>query len=400
MSEVPDIELPLLDMYQKVVALDTLAGHHGADTNSYLQLIELLRRRLFIISRKDLLFLCAKLWLKPFHEHGGYLNEEVLGRLIDEAFDSYADKPVGEAPDDNKPPEGGDTGEPSNKKAEEKNTAAGGDKGANDDGKGDGDHPKDQPTGDPEDRELYIGEASGGGIEGVEARSRKAESRTFDRIYLTKGVYLPVSIRRIEQTVRSYRHKGAPGSVGEIDLDATLQAVARKGYFEDYVRRRLKTFTTDWTLLIDHDGSMVAFSQLSEAIARAAVQQHVEGERNVFYFRNCPARYVYRDLGHTLSERLDWIARGPKRNILIISDAGAARGNYNFERTKATFIFLRSLAKHRIAWLNPLPKRRWEGTTAEMIALNVNMFELGDENTDQLGNIVRLFKSKIGPAGL
>ena len=98
---------------------------------------------------------------------------------------------------------------------------------------------------------------------------------------------------------------------------------------------------------------------------------------------------------HTESVSLRTFAASKRRNILIVSDAGAARGYLNEDRIQQTYTLLHRLRKHRIAWLNPLPRERWKNTSADIISDFVHMFETGDDNGDDLGNIVRLFKSKI-----
>jgi uncharacterized protein len=63
--------------------------------------------------------------------------------------------------------------------------------------------------------------------------------------------------------------------------------------------------------------------------------------------------------------------------ILIISDAGAARGNYSSERVALTAAWINQLNKavKYVAWLNPMPSRCWQKTTAEGVAQLLPMFE-------------------------
>ena len=64
--------------------------------------------------------------------------------------------------------------------------------------------------------------------------------------------------------------------------------------------------------------------------------------------------------------------------MFIFSDAGAARGGYSEERYELTKEFLAQLKQRLryIAWLNPMPRSRWLGTTAGEIARLVPMFEV------------------------
>lgn len=66
-----------------------------------------------------------------------------------------------------------------------------------------------------------------------------------------------------------------------------------------------------------------------------------------------------------------------RSSVLIFSDGGAARGCYNSDRLELTEEFLKQF-KQRVrymAWLNPVPKSRWEGTTAGEISRSIPMFE-------------------------
>ena len=134
-------------------------------------------------------------------------------------------------------------------------------------------------------------------------------------------------------------------------------------------------------------------------IAAVANAASVEDQRyeyqDLYYFHNCPEEHLYTDRLQTGSIRVDQFALRQKRSILIISDAGAARGSFNRDRNKTTIRFLRKLKQHRVAWINPMPRARWANTSAEMIAYYVDMFDIGEGGVDEFANIVRLFKSKI-----
>jgi hypothetical protein len=73
------------------------------------------------------------------------------------------------------------------------------------------------------------------------------------------------------------------------------------------------------------------------------------------------------------------LTRIPQRTVvLIFSDAGAARGGYSEECIELTEAFLTQLRQRvrYIAWLNPMPQKRWFGTTAGEIARLLPMFEM------------------------
>ncbi len=74
-----------------------------------------------------------------------------------------------------------------------------------------------------------------------------------------------------------------------------------------------------------------------------------------------------------------------------MSDAGAARGNYDEKRLANTRAFLKTLNTYTYlyAWLNPMPLKRWAATTAEDITRIVPMFPLDREGLNDAINILR-----------
>jgi hypothetical protein len=56
--------------------------------------------------------------------------------------------------------------------------------------------------------------------------------------------------------------------------------------------------------------------------------------------------------------------------LLVVSDAGAARGFLNPARVRHTQQFLKDANRRTrsIVWVNPMPESRWAETTAEAVA--------------------------------
>ena len=78
-------------------------------------------------------------------------------------------------------------------------------------------------------------------------------------------------------------------------------------------------------------------------------------------------------------------------SVLIVSDGGAGRGYRRLDRIRETANFLRELRQktQRCAWLNPVPVGRWEGSSAEMIAKLVPMFQMDDDGLSNAIDVVR-----------
>ena len=102
---------------------------------------------------------------------------------------------------------------------------------------------------------------------------------------------------------------------------------------------------------------------------------------NRYYFRNCPRDFVYLQSKGTEVLALERLPLERQHTVLvIISDAGAARGGYNYQRVEMTQVLLNKLQPQvkALFWLNPIPSIRWAGTTAAEIykLLEGRMFEL------------------------
>jgi uncharacterized protein with von Willebrand factor type A (vWA) domain len=176
------------------------------------------------------------------------------------------------------------------------------------------------------------------------------------------------------------RFPARTGPKTEIDLDATIQEVAATGHFLlPSLQKRLEN-ATDLRFLIDRDGSMVPFHGLCTLLHRRARTVGQIPRVDVRYFHDCPVPQVFRRAALMQAQNLEeWLLGLDRKRslVVVVSDAGAARGNMDAVRIAATAEFLEALQQHccRLVWLNPMPRGRWKGNSAEAIAGMVPMFE-------------------------
>jgi uncharacterized protein len=199
--------------------------------------------------------------------------------------------------------------------------------------------------------------------------------------------YLPVTQRQMKQSWRYLRRFVREGVPTELDVAATVRHIAQNGMLLNPVLVPPRRNQTELLLLIDQDGSMVAFHSLSVRLMETASRGGRLGDAGIYYFHNCPIDYLYHDPKHQEAEPLgDWFGQVSRSRsvVLIFSDAGAARGGVNPERIVGTKKFLAELRPQvrYVAWLNPLPKSRWEGTSAGVIAQLTPMFEISRQGMD------------------
>jgi WD40 repeat protein/uncharacterized protein with von Willebrand factor type A (vWA) domain len=216
--------------------------------------------------------------------------------------------------------------------------------------------------------------------------------------------YFPVTRRQMKQSWRYLRRFVREGPATELDVETTVKQFARQGLLLTPALMRRRVNRAELLLLVDRDGSMIPFHALSRRLAETSAQGGRLAKAEVYYFHNCPAQvyqdssseaqlYIYQDPSCCEAKKLvDILANySDSAGVLIFSDAGAARGGWNQERVNQTAKFIQQI-KHRvryIAWLNPMPQTRWNGTTADEIASLVPMFEFSRQGLHQAIAVLR-----------
>lgn len=199
--------------------------------------------------------------------------------------------------------------------------------------------------------------------------------------FILSGDFFPVTERQMKYNWRYLRRMRREGQMTELDVEATVEQIGRQGVLLNPVFVPRLVNKVELLLLIDQDGSMVAFHALSRRFKETLLGGSHLSKVGVYYFHNCPGDYLYNDPSHQKAELISNILNyegSDRTSVLIFSDAGAARGGYSEERYNVTKEFIGKLQNRvrYIAWLNPVPKECWSGTTASDIARLAPMFEV------------------------
>ncbi|MFN6530127.1 hypothetical protein [Nostoc sp. ChiSLP03a] len=226
----------------------------------------------------------------------------------------------------------------------------------------------------------------------LEATNRNEET-VSTRLVLTSE-YLPVTERQMKQIWRYLRHPVREGPKIELDMAATIHQIGCQGLLLEPVFIPRRVNKSELLLLIDQDGSMVPFHSLSRRLAETALRGGRLGKSGIYYFHNCPIEYLYHDPHHQQAELITNIVNHICSNrtaVLIFSDAGAVRGRYSDERYELTQQFIAQMKQRvrYIAWLNPMPRKRWLRTTAAEIAHLVPMFEFSHQGLQDAIAVLR-----------
>jgi uncharacterized protein len=93
------------------------------------------------------------------------------------------------------------------------------------------------------------------------------------------------------------------------------------------------------------------------------------------YFDNDPHDRLFADPAlRRFDDTFDFLRQYEGAGLLIVSDAGAARGFFNRERLQRSRTFLDEARKLcvPIVWVNPMPRARWAKTTAGGLARSMS----------------------------
>lgn len=226
--------------------------------------------------------------------------------------------------------------------------------------------------------------------------------------FLLQEDYLPVNARDM---VHAWRHlrksdREQPGS--RLDVLSTVLHIAQEGILLNPVFYPEPVNSDDLlVILVDRKGSMEPFHLLCDRLVEKARKEGGHRNAQVYYFYNCPTKYLYKNPNLIDPEPVEKVLgamRPDHTNVLIISDAGAARGGLREQRLQDTWLFLNGDGEekegvhkraHFVAWLNPMPEERWRRSSAEYIAYDMNtpMFSLMDGG---YGAMLQAMRSLMG----
>jgi uncharacterized protein len=179
-----------------------------------------------------------------------------------------------------------------------------------------------------------------------------------------------VSERSLAVLWRRFRKLTRTGPKTELDMEGTIADRCRRGVLASPVMRAPRTNRARLFIMLDASPSMAPWQPCLDAIARSLTLSRL-WEPGLFYFHNLPTPVVYRSMAFSEGIPIgDVFSEYAKASLLIVGDAGAARGFLNHRRVRETRNYL-DQAKRRtraVVWLNPLPQQRWVGTTAERLA--------------------------------
>ena len=199
--------------------------------------------------------------------------------------------------------------------------------------------------------------------------------------------HYPISRRFMVYSWRYLRRPIAAGVRDVLDIKMTVEEATKQGFFLKPVYRRREKNHAHLLILVDQEGSMTPFHDFSRDLVETAKYESSIERVDVAYFHNLSAEYVYQDSFLTDKISLETVLNqcDSETRVLIVSDGGAARGYRQRARVSGTTEVIWEIQQHTnlVAWLNPVPQKRWNNTTASIISHLVPMFPMDQEGLKQ-----------------
>jgi uncharacterized protein with von Willebrand factor type A (vWA) domain len=230
------------------------------------------------------------------------------------------------------------------------------------------------------------GERTDTGLPRADARPRHEETFILEPRPL-------VPLRSLVIIWRRYRAAMRAGPKVELDVAATVAEQCRRGYLAEPVLVPARRNQARLVLLIDVSPSMQPWDEFSHTLVESLRRGRL-GETGVYYFHNSPHARLYETA--TLSAPVtlkEALGRHESSTLMVVGDAGAARGARNHARAAEAAEFWKQVREHwqPAVWMNPMPRERWAGTTAGLVESlrGLNMLELSEERLVTAVDILR-----------
>lgn len=246
--------------------------------------------------------------------------------------------------------------------------------------------PADEPapiaaTGEARARVSFAGTHEGSGLP---VPRLSAEPEITEHYVLHPHTLL--SLREMVVLWRRFRRSTRRGPRSELDLAASIRERCRRGLLLQPVCRSRRANSARLLVLADASASMDPWRPFLATLADSLRLGRL-ASAELRYFSNLPRRQLF--LEPDLSDPLprdELLRRHAGAGLLVVSDAGSARGYLNRRRAVQTAAFLTEAARlfPAIVWLNPMPQARWAGSTAALVAAGSNVTMLPLETTHLL----------------
>lgn len=273
----------------------------------------------------------------------------------------------------------------------------------------------------------------GGNTSGIPEATQISPVRGLGTVQLRTGItdrglllipQYPLTSREVAQAWRYLRRPIRSGPAVELDIGATITQRSHRGVATPPVVVPRRRNAVRLLLMIDRNGSMTPFHGYVDYVVASIRDAGRIDDVTAVYYHNLPGEHanrsvldampdpfrpdldqilpligpmrggrVYNDPALTSPRSLDQVMDQANRAmaVLLIGDAGAARGRFDIVRLLDTVSLLKAVraSNAELAWLNPVPTQRWWRSTAGQIARYIPMFPFTRQGLDQAVDALR-----------
>jgi uncharacterized protein len=221
-------------------------------------------------------------------------------------------------------------------------------------------------------------------------RAQVAESTHEAYIFSSRPL---VSVRSLIIAWRRFRVARRSGPKVELDMEATIEELCRRGKLAEPRLIPARCNQARLAVIVDASPSMVTWRQMNRLLSESLDRSQL-AHTALYFFDNIPSEGLFELDTLTRPVALNKVfEKHPQCALLVVSDAGAVRGSHNRERVAQTQEFVAAARPtwQPIAWVNPMSRQRWSGTTAERIArtASVAMFEFSEDGLTYAVDVLR-----------
>ncbi len=186
-----------------------------------------------------------------------------------------------------------------------------------------------------------------------------------------------LQMRQLALLWRRLRRNQRLGAKQELDLQASLRARCELGVLLRPVLRPCRRNTAKLLILADASPSMAPWLPFLKVLEASLAHGRL-GDAALRWFVNVPgttlqvAAPLQAAAARQKAQResqLELLRRFAGGTVLVLSDAGSARGLQSRRRVRRTKAFLDTAAHWgmQVVWINPMPAERWIGSSAAQI---------------------------------
>ncbi|MEO0584831.1 MAG: hypothetical protein AAF135_21650 [Bacteroidota bacterium] len=228
------------------------------------------------------------------------------------------------------------------------------------------------------------------------ARAREDVPQFLEHNFVFKPRFWPVESRDFAQKWRYLRSENVRTPSKELNIEASLKSLTPRGkVLKPVFHTERKLQAQEVYILWDTSTHMIPFQSYYQYLLDS-IETAIKPEKWAAYtFIEIPKKYLYPvDEAEEPLRLKKWLGKLTSRSIVfILSDAGAVAQPDKLDTLK--FIqyihWLQEIRRgtHKVMWLHPHPKQRWEGSTASLLPSYTTMVGSSEQELSHIPHLIK-----------